>query len=84
MARGVTLSRKFSVAQHVKPSAVRLAQFFTNEVDGVPPPSLSLSIGTQLTSFEDVTAEEVRKFILVSPIKTCVLDPLTTSSRSFS
>jgi len=66
-------------------TAARLAQFFTDKVDGVraetenaPPPSFSLYSGTQLTSFEDITAEEVRKFILGSPIKTSVLDPLPT------
>jgi len=67
-------------------TAARLAQFFTDKVDGVraatenaPPPSFSLYSGTQLTSFEDITAEEVRKSILGSPIKTCVLDPLPTA-----
>jgi len=45
-------------------TAARLAQFFTDKVDGVraatenaQPPSFSLYSGTQLTSFEDVTAE---------------------------
>jgi len=67
-------------------TAARLAQFFTDKVEGVraatenaPPPSFGLYSGTQLTSFEDVTAEQVRKFILGSPIKTCVLDPLPTA-----
>jgi len=67
-------------------TAARLSQFFTDKVDGVraatenaPPPSFSMYSGTQLISFEDVTAEEVRKFVLGSPIKTCVLDPLYNS-----
>jgi len=67
-------------------TAARLAQFFTDKVDGVraatenaPPPSFSPYSGTQLTSFEDVKAEEVWKFILGSRIKTCVLDPLPTA-----
>jgi hypothetical protein len=64
----------------------RLAQFFTDKVDEVraatenaPPPSYSLYSGSQLTSFKDVTVEEVRKFVLGSPIKTCALDPLPTT-----
>jgi len=67
-------------------TAPRLAQFFTDKVDEVraatenaPPPSFSLYSGTQLTSFEDVTAEEVWKYILGSHIKTCVLDLLPTT-----
>jgi len=63
-----------------------MAQYFTDEVDGVraatgndPPPSHSLCNGSQLTSFEDFTAEEVRQVILGSPIKTCAWDPLPTT-----
>jgi len=69
-------------------TAARLAQFFTDKVDGVlaatenaPPPSFSLYSGTQLTSFEDVTSEEVRKFILGSPIK-IMCSGSATNSRS--
>jgi len=79
------------VATNVPPSldvtAARLVQFFTDKVDVVsgatenaPVPPCTIFQSVQLTSFEDVTAEEVRKFILVrSPIKTCALDPLPTA-----
>jgi len=56
-----------TVLPSVDVTAARLDQFFTDKVDGVraatenaPPPSFSLYSGTQLTSLEDVTAEEVR------------------------
>ena len=67
-------------------TADRLAQFFTDKVDGVraatanaTPPTFTPHTGQRLTGFQEVSIEDVRRVLLHSPPKTCVLDPLPTS-----
>ena len=66
-------------------TADRLSLFFKNKIDGVraatanaDPPVYSSSSGKQLTCFREYTTEEVRRVLVRSPPKTCMLDPLPT------
>jgi hypothetical protein len=78
--------RSASMQPSQEVTADRLAKFFVDKVEGVraatenaAAPMYMPHTGQQLTGFSEVSIEEVRKFILHSPPKTCVLDPLPTS-----
>jgi len=67
-------------------TADKLAQFFVDKVADVraatedsPPPSFSQYSGSQFCRFREVSMDDVRRVLLRSPPKTCVLDPLPTS-----
>jgi len=70
-------------------TAARLAQFFTDKVDGVhaatenaPPPYFSLYSATQLSSFEDVTDEEDSSEIYAGFSNENMCSGSATNSRS--
>ena len=78
--------RNASMQPSPEVTADRLAKFFADKVEGVraatenaAAPTYTPHTGQQLTGFREVSIGEVRKFILHSPPKTCVLDPLPTS-----
>jgi len=70
-------------SQHI--SAVTLAEFFVDKVKGVradtdnaPPPTFTLHDGQTFCQFREVSMDEVRRVIMDSPPKSCVLDPIPT------
>ena len=67
-------------------SGDRLAEFFIDKVEGVraatvdaEPPTFTPNTTQRLTSFQEISIEDVRRILLHSPPKTCTLDPLPTS-----
>ena len=67
-------------------TADKLAQFFADKVAAVrsetkdaPSPTFTQRSGTQLSSFNEASAVDVRRVLTSSPAKTCTLDPLPTS-----
>ena len=66
--------------------ASKLAQFLADKVAAVRAdtkdaalPTFTQHRGTQLHSFSEVSADDVRRVLLRSPAKTCAFDPLPTS-----
>jgi len=61
------------------------AVFFIRKIErvrhhtaGLPPPSIINSTWSSFTSFRSCSQEEVRKIVMLSPIKSCALDPVPT------
>jgi hypothetical protein len=78
--------RNTSMPPSPQVTADRLAQFFVDKVDGVrdatqnaAPPTFTSHVGQRLKSFQEVSVEDVRRILMKSPPKTCVLDPMPTS-----
>jgi hypothetical protein len=78
--------RNASIQPSPELSADRLAEFFTDKVEGVraatadaEPPTFTPNTTQRLTSFQEISIEDVRRILLHSPPKTCTLDPLPTS-----
>jgi hypothetical protein len=78
--------RNSSMQASPEVNADRLAQFFVDKVEGVraatadaDPPTFTPYSGQRLTSFQKISIEDVRRILLNSPPKTCILDPLPTS-----
>jgi len=66
-------------------TAQQLSDYFVDKIDAVraatedaDAPSFTPYAGKQLTSFRELSEEEIRKLLLKSPPKTCSLDPLPT------
>lgn len=61
------------------------ASFFNRKVDDIradtaaaPPPVITDTAPSSLSSFRPVTVSEVRRIIMSSPVKSCSLDPWPT------
>jgi len=66
-------------------TADRLGQYFIDKVDVVraetkdaPPPTYTRHDGQQLCSFRVLSVDDVRRVVMRSPVKSCILDPLPT------
>ena len=86
MSSVLARDRSTSIQPSPDITADRLAQFFIDKVEGVraatsdaAPPTFSSYSGPRLSCFDEVSIEEVRRTLLSSPPKSCMLDPLPTS-----
>ena len=61
--------------------SLKKIQNIRQDLDAHPsePATFSAYDGPKLCLFQPVTEEEIRKFIVESPTKTCMLDPIPTS-----
>ena len=77
---------EYNIISYYNLTADKLAQFFVDKVADVraatedsPPPSFSQYSESQFCRFREESIDDVRRVLLRSPPKTCVLDPLPTS-----
>jgi hypothetical protein len=66
-------------------TADSFAKFFDEKVkvirastEGIPPSTSSITASTAFTGFQECSALEVRRVIMMSPTKSCALDPIPT------
>jgi len=79
------LGRDRDVAGGTDHTADSFAEFFDKKVHdvrsataGLPPPPISRTASSSLASFRPCTQTEVRRIIIQSPVKSCMLDPVPT------
>jgi len=79
------LGRDCDVAGSTDHTADSFDEFFDEKVRdvrsataGPPPPPISRTASSSLASFRPCTQTEVRRIIMQSPVKSCMLDPVPT------
>ena len=79
------LGRNRDVTSSTSHTADGFASFFARKIDrvrsdteGLPPPPITDITSSSFTAFRTCSQEEVRKTVMSSPIKSCLLDPIPT------